>query len=354
MESILVYSTLSDPFLVVAFWTGIGALALTLLLGAEIVFLRIKLRRSERLEKKAVAKWRPILNAALFEDKIENLPRLAARERIAFLRLWVHLHESVRGGASKSLNDVAYRLGCDAFARRLLAKGNRAEKLLAVLALGHLRNAQAWPALLKQAGVSDSVTSLYALWGLVQIDGKLAAECMTPFFIERDDWALSRVVTILLDAREQCEEVLIRLLPGLDAGRLPRALRIVEGLRVNLPPPLLSDLLRRDAVDVMIGALRITSSPVLLDEVRALASHPDWQVRVQVAKTVGRLGGPGEVDVLQRLLTDSQWWVRYRAAHALVTLPFLDKAALAAIAEGCDDRFAADMLRQVQEEGVAV
>lgn len=349
----MAYSTLSDPFLIVAFWTGIGALALTLLLGAEIVFLRIKLRRTERLEQKAVAKWRPILNAALFEDKIESLPRLASRERIAFLRLWVHLHESVRGAASKSLNDVAYRLGCDAYARRLLSKGNRAEKLLAVLALGHMRDAQAWPALLKQAGASDNVTSLYALWGLVQIDGKLAAECMTPFFIERDDWALSRVVNILVDARQDCEAVLISLLPTLDAGRLPRALRIVEGLRANLPVPVISELLRRDSVDVVIGALRITTSPALLDDVKALASHPDWQVRVQVAKTVGRLGGPGEIKVLERLLTDSQWWVRYRAAHALVALPFLDNAAIASMAERCDDRFAADMLRQVQEEGVA-
>lgn len=330
-----------------------GALALTLLLGAEIVFLRMKLRRTEGRERKTIAKWRPILNAALIEERIDILPALATRERIPFLRLWVHLHESVRGGASKALNDIAYRLGCDDYARHLLKKGNRAEKLLAVLALGHLRDARAWPDLLRQAGMADNVTSLHALWALVQINGKLAADTMTPFFIDRDDWALARVVTILTDAREHCEPVLTNLLPTLDASRLPRALRIAEGLRATIPAPVLAGLLQHDSVDVLISALRIAASPALLEDVKGLAAHPDWQVRVQVAKTLGRVGGPAEVEVLERLLTDSQWWVRYRAAHALASLPFLGKDGLSAIAERCGDRYAVDMLRQVQEEGAA-
>lgn len=343
-------STLSDPLLAAAFWTGFGALIVTLLLAGEIVNLRMALRRRQRREQAALAKWRPILNAAVIGDIPGTLPRLRRGERLVFLKFWVHLHQSLRGSASAALNEVAFRLQCDALARELLAGRRRAARLLAILALGHMRDRKAWDALQRQASSADSTASLHALWALVQIDPRAAADTMMPSFIERSDWALSQVVNILQEARDDCADALMRIIPGLPDERLPRALQLAEALRANLPPEMQAGLLRHDAVPVLVAALRIVSSPVVREEVCMHAAHADWRVRVQVAKALGRIGGRDDVALLLRLLNDAEWWVRYRAAQALAELPFLGRAGLERLRDEADDRYAADMLTQVMAE----
>jgi HEAT repeat protein len=71
---------------------------------------------------------------------------------------------------------------------------------------------------------------------------------------------------------------------------------------------------------------------------------------VQAAKALGRIGGRADVERLVALLADREWWVRYRAAQALVELPWLKRADLDALRASLEDRFAADMLAQVMAE----
>jgi hypothetical protein len=106
-----------DPILAVAFWTGIGALFLTLLLAAQIVRLRVALRRRQRREARVLARWRPLLNSAIVGEVPGALPPLAANERDHFIKLWVHLQASLRGEAGAALNDIAHRLQLDLEAR---------------------------------------------------------------------------------------------------------------------------------------------------------------------------------------------------------------------------------------------
>ena len=346
----MVFSTLSDPYLIVAFWTGIGALALTLLISAQIVYLRGALRRNERREKGVIAKWRPILNAALADTSPEHLPTLHKSEQIPFLKFWIHLHQSVRGEASEGLNDVGYRLDCDRIAHQLLRKGRRAEKLLAILAIGHLRDPSAWPQLIDETRLPDSATSVHALWALVQIDPRTACRELMPMLLQRGDWPLSKVANIVQDVRDECEPVLAEVIPELAPGRLPRALHLVEALRIQLPSTLLNGLLRDASVDIVIAALRLSTMPELLDAVRIHLDHPDWQVRVQAAKALGRIGDRSDIQRLQMLLSDPQWWVRYRAAQALVSLPFIGRRELDTLCAAVTDRYAADMLRQASAE----
>jgi hypothetical protein len=345
-----VSSTLTDPYLPVAFWTGVGALALTLLLGAQIVWLRIGLRRQQRHEGRVIRKWRPLLNVALAGEPPAALPVLFVDEQILFLKLWIHLHESVSGAASDALNDIGYRLQCDAIARRLLERGKRAQKLLALRALGHLRDFQAWPELMRQAASADSVASVNALWALMQIDAAAAVESMMTAMIARDDWPLPQVVNILREAPDACAPALEAALPATDPEHLPRALQLAEALRIALPSSLLVRLLAHPSLEVTIAALRLAVSPDLLETVRALAVHEDWRVRVQTAKSLGRIGDYGDLERLRALLHDSQWWVRYRAAQALIASPFMDAAELGRIYRGLSDRYAADMLQQVMAE----
>ena len=350
MESALAFSTLSDPYLLAAFWTGAGALGLTLLLGAQIVHLRMSLRRHERLEKAVIAKWRPLLTAALAEAPPEALPPLPPRERIPFLRLWLHLHQSVRGEASAGLNAVGYRLGCDAIARDLLRDGNRAQRLLAVLVTGHLRDASAWDSLTRLALSADSAMAMQAFWALIQADAERAMREMMPVVLRREDWALSQVAAILQDAKDTCASYLSDALMQLEPGRLVRALHLAEALRAAVPAGLLAPLLHNADAELVAAALRLAHDPALLDDIRAHLAHPDWRVRVQAAKAVGRIGDRSDVVRLRGMLGDREWWVRYRAAQALVGMPFLRPGETETLVSDAADRFAADMLRHVLAE----
>jgi HEAT repeat protein len=90
--------------------------------------------------------------------------------------------------------------------------------------------------------------------------------------------------------------------------------------------------------------------PDTIDDVRALLAHPDWQVRVQAARALGRIGEHADAGRLAALLADREWWVRYRAAQALVDLPALSRQDCESLCASLTDRFAADMLAQVLAE----
>lgn len=347
----MVFNTLSDPYLQTALWTGISALVLTLLCAVQIAYFRLSLWRYQIHERVFLQKWEPIFNATLKQEIPLSLPSLTEEEQIIFLKRWVHLQESVCGEKNSALNALGARLKCDVMARQLLHVGNRGERLLAIVVLGHLRDKNSWMPLLRQAGMSDSMISLYAMWALVQIDPITALEDMAPSFINRHDWSLPHVVNILRSTKEACLPVLLKALPYLDSEQLPRALHIADALQLRFPVTIVAELLHHESVHVLLAALKIVASSDLLEHVRQHLGHPDWRVRVQVARALGRLGGGGEaVADLYQLLCDSQWWVRYRAAHALVGLPFMTKANVEGLVVAATDRFARDMLQQVLME----
>ncbi len=339
---------LPDPIVAAAFWTGAAAVLLTLVLSLQIVRLRLALRRSERIEQRAVDKWRPVLHAAIVGEAPE-LPRLASGERLPFLKLWVHLQRSLRGDAREALNDIARRLGMEAAARAMLS-GGRTEQMLAALTLGYLRDRQAWPQLQALSVMPDRALALTAIWALIRIDPQAAAERIMPQFLDNEDWALPHVAGMLQEASAPAAEVLARLLPGLPDTQLPRALRMAEALRMQLPSAVLGRALASDDVAVLVAVLRGVTLPNALDAVRRLLGHAHWQVRVQAARALGRIGDPTDIERLAQLLADPEWWVRYRAAQSLVELANLYGEALDAVRARLSDRFATDMLAQVMAE----
>lgn len=346
----LVLNTLSDPFLKLAFAIGVGALGLTFLMVVQVIYLRWSLKRGQHRDQLIVKKWRPLMTAALMGEAPVDLPVLDRRDHAIFLKLWVHFQKSLRGDANLTLRELGYRLGCDEIAYRLLRRGNRAERLLAVLTLGHLQVQIAWPVLLQHAEGKDSTLSLYSFWALAQIAPVEATHRLAISFINRDDWPLSEVVNILQDAREASAHALADVLLEVMPERIPRALHLAEALRVQLPSTLMANLLQHESVEVVISVLRLAATPELRDEVRRHVVHPDWQVRVHVAKALGRIGDQADIKYLSNMLSDRQWWVRYRAAQALADSPFLSKQELNGLCAASVDRFASDMLKHVLAE----
>jgi len=67
-------------------------------------------------------------------------------------------------------------------------------------------------------------------------------------------------------------------------------------------------------------------------------------VRSAAAVALGHIGEPDDQQRLTAMMSDRDWWVRYRSAQALLALPGAEAAALAQARAKLDDRYARDML----------
>ena len=81
-----------------------------------------------------------------------------------------------------------------------------------------------------------------------------------------------------------------------------------------------------------------------------MCSSDLWHVRMHAATALGRFGGEPEIEILTLLLKDREWWVRYRSAQALASMPFLNIQNLEVIRDSINDKFAKDILNQVITE----
>ncbi len=320
------------------------------LLVLQIGGLRMRLRARERRTARVVAQWRPILTSVLAGERPPELPDLPRADELDFLKLWLHFQTSLRGDARASLNWLAIGVGSEEIALRMLARADRGAKLIGILVLGHLGSSNAAFALQGASRTRDRLLGIHASLALVQIDPALAARTMAPGLVSNAGWPVREVVTVLQDAREHCAPVMTALLPRLGARELPRLLQVMEGLRIPVAGGELAHLLAIDSVEVKIAALRIVSDPSMRRDVLALVGHPDWRVRMHAAKALARVGRRDDVPALTALLSDREWWVRYRSAQVLASLPFMRTGEVRQIARDATDRFAADMMRQVMAE----
>jgi len=114
-----------------------------------------------------------------------------------------------------------------------------------------------------------------------------------------------------------------------------------------------SIITRTKNVECLAACLRVFADVDDLGTVREYLYHPSWQVRVQAVNVLARLGSTRDLDALALLLTDSEWWVRYRTAKAICALPGVDMAHIQKLSAEHHDAFARDMLVHVLAEAHA-
>lgn len=75
----------------------------------------------------------------------------------------------------------------------------------------------------------------------------------------------------------------------------------------------------------------------------ASASDPRWEMRAVVATALKAFGVEENRETLIQLLCDKEWWVRYRAAESLASVPETEE--LIQMVAKTEDRFAQEMMR---------
>jgi len=349
---------IAAPLVEFAFWLGVAVTAITLvMLAVTLVMRRVALRR-DRIYLEAVARWRPLIVAepraagAAGAAGADGLPRLSARDRSGFIRVWNEVHESLHGGTTDNLARIAREAGLEPQLYGALQSRSFHDRVMALIALGHVRSAASFTHLVTHLHDMSPIMSLCAARALMQVDPERAAPLLVRRIVERSDWSQGNIAVILQEAGGALVSGPLTEATRTAHGELAsRLIRLLAGVSPASAAPIIrSWLLAAENEHVVSTCLQVMSNAPDLDCVRPLLAHPRWHVRMLAAATLGRLGVPGDEQRLIAMLSDRQWWVRYRAAGGLLHLSFVGPERLRQIQDTQSDTYARDIITHVLAE----
>jgi HEAT repeat protein len=342
----------ADLALRLALWVSALSLLSAVLLLVQMLLLRVVALRRDAIEQQVTEQWRAVLLQAAADGCVTQAPLLRSSHRAAFLVLWVRMQDSLRGSARDGLNRLAEHLDVPPVARRWVRWGGAAHRMLGLSVLGHLRQADDWPLIERWLNDPRSFVSLAAARALLQLDAQRAMPLVLDEYLSRIDWAVSRLATLLKEAGPQAAGP--ALAERLQNTKPQHQLRLLPLARMTEAPGAGSAteavLNTASAPPVLAAALQQVYGPTSLPRVRKLAAHPEWLVRSYAALALGRIGGEAEHAVLKSLLSDEQWWVRYRAAQALLALQGPESATALLFEPALGEGPAREMLLQARAE----
>lgn len=320
-------------------------------LTVSLIAMRLGRRYAARRRERFITQWQTAIFESLVQPDVE-LPRIAARDWPIFLGYWNRLHLIMRGDASEQLNALARRMGMVPVAMRGLNHPSARSRLMAIMALGHLKEPTAWPALERMLTSRLPVLSLAAARSLMQINPVRALPRVIEVLPRHREWPEDKVLHLLSEAGKEasCRAIAEAALhaPPDDAVML---IHLLTALGATGVEPLLRRLFDAPVSDAVAEAwLEATNDPMDVSRVIAYLSAENWRLRAKACKALSRLAMPGDETHLIARLADPVWWVREHAAQALVDLPFLDGEQLRRMQVHLTDPYAKDMLAQKRAE----
>jgi HEAT repeat protein len=350
----LALGTGSEGELNLALGFGVFAFVLTGLLMGQVLLMRYRLTKRKRRSDLFLQTWKPLLINSL-DTNIEDLPGIAPADALTFLSVWNYLHESLLDESRERLNEVAKKTGIDKVCRKMLKAHSIRKKLLAITALGNLREKSVWEEMVELLKTANPTVSMAAARALVLIDAVEAIPVLIPYIKKRTDWSTSKIASILkIAGPDTFSGQLARAAVEATADIQPTLIHYLELGHKSSAMAAIHQIIRTTTDEMVIQAcLNAIDDPVEIDIVRSFLDHPHWLVRMRAAAALGRIGQPEDEQRLVRLLSDREWWVRYRAAQALAKLPHISLIKLEKIQSEQTDKFARDMVNQVIAERIS-
>ncbi|MGV1100826.1 HEAT repeat domain-containing protein [Thiovibrio sp. JS02] len=332
----------------------------TLLMVLRIISLRIKLQLGQRHQARFREIWLPIFTEISLQTPCKNavLPPLKPRDFLLFIHYWLGFQETHSGPGKFRLNALARRLKMQEYAHRLLQKRGIRHRLAAVVFLGHLRDRLSWPTLEKMLRHENTLLSILAARSLLEIDQDRALPLVFAELTTREDWPETRVALLLRSVLvpELLTSHLFDTLQTSSDSQAVKLLPYVAQMYNEEKNRILRILLERSRSDRLTSRLlKHIECSHELDLVRHYIGHERWHIRMQAMAALGRIGQRQDLPLLLQGLSDEQWWVRYRAAQALIRMPGMNREELRLIHDNLEDLFARSMLAQTMaEEGRSV
>jgi HEAT repeat protein len=336
-----------------------AAASMAFVLFTVVLGLRVSHTLHRRRLQQLRATWWPIFAETAASEEFAAdapLPPVRFREKLMLLREWSRFRSLVMGQATISLNTLAGRLDMLPLARRNMKRRSVGHRLLGLQVVGQLGDRDSWDAIdatVEDANIALAVTAATAL---TDIDPDRAIPRVIPLVGKFVRWPRTQVGRILnragpdIVSARLCREIVDA---PLDAAIL--LLQFADSAFAGDINAVAEELLKsRREPAALSAALKAARGRICPERVVELTRHDVWYVRMQAATFLGRAGNVDDLAALEPLLSDREWWVRYRAAQALVASPFLGPNALRRIGARQQDQFARDILQQaLAEKGLA-
>ena len=337
---------------------GIGALALTLLFLLLAISFRGVLSRRERRHGNLEDVWMPLMLGALREPRVD-VPTIARRDRARVLALWNRLVAGIEGEAVDRLRTFAHQAGLDGVALRVIGRGAPGARLVAAVFLGRLQDVRGVRPLLELTRAPQLVVRAEAARALVRIDPEAGPATVAPMVVQWDDCHAAVAVAVLKDARPHvvADAIGAEAMRATDERHQARMLEVLESFQGPVGLAAVRSLLPT-ATDPEVTArclavLAAHRRPEDAALVRPLLHHPVAFVKVRAVAALGRMMAPGDDWLIAGCLSDGDWWVRRRAAEALVASRRVPRARVELLASVHPDRYARGALSHALSEAEA-
>lgn len=286
-------------------------------------FMRIRrlrhITRSERVE----AQWRQFCFQALMTDQPDTLPPMDQRDLYDLVEMWLQTFDRIRGAdAARGL----VRLGewLDLSNRLLPWLKSRAmdEKLLAIMALGLLKERRALPVIRQELDDPYPLLSLAAMKAFMDI----APEEGLPELMKRIDtpgWPMGRVRQLLTSASRQLQTQYLGVAAEtLVQDQLPQLMELVFALAPSEATEVAKTCLRRFPEHELLiqTILKHTADPQFLPLACVSCQSLMPEVRSEGLLALGRLGNADEQARLIHHLNSDTWHNQQAAAQSLMQL----------------------------------
>lgn len=342
----------------IAWWTGATFTAFSLLCVGVMLALREFSASAHRRRNIVNRRWETTLFKASDNDfKIENRRQLAKKNLSHFLYEWNYLHESISGDSKHGLNKLGASLKLQTMTNELLKSPFVDKRLMAVNTLGNLGHATSYPNIEQLIADRDPVISSWAWRALFRINVAKTLEKHLQKIASRRDWSPIFVAKVLKEiecdtlSKPLCQLVEQHFSDGLEERQMSRLISYLNFTKVTDHTDILSKiLLESDQKEVLIACLRLVNSNENLERIRELIKDDRWEIRLQVVQTLGRLGHKKDIELLIDATDDLDWWVRYRAASSLVSMPGMTEFKIEKLSRTLPSEFSRDIIRQVMTE----
>lgn len=360
-NSMTAYFQDRPEFLQLAFRGCLLMIALIIMVLFYLVISRLNYLLNRFRHRQVEDAWQETFRCLRVGEEPASFPAMSRGEKPIFLELWLETRKLATANFAQALDELARRTALDKTVTNILHPG-KLEILprkvwlqsLAITAIEYIDTEETREALKEMTEVDN-------LYLVVQ-----ACTCMTK---KRMEGYQKKIIQALFRFPADAPEIFARvsqaggsdvlhiMQPFLD--RLPHHtimnfISLAEGANDDSLVPMLLYRLRRasevEEISALIRAVSRLHYRGLREAVLPFLEHPNLYVRIQAAKAMGRVGTRDDIIRLEPLLSDNDWWLRYRAARAICKLSGNDWNFLQQLINRQKDQFARDIVKHAHEE----
>lgn len=326
--------------------------AVSAVLGVVLVVLRRRNQNISRHRAELQQRWQKTLQTT-FGIPTTEFPPILKQDRYDVLLVFNQVRQlrqsdrdSDREGKTAygaTLDDMARRIGLDAYAATLLDRKDDADKIAALNLLGWMGDARLIPVARNLMKTARSSLSRAAAEALLRMDPTSVEEVVIQVR-DRFGYVRARVELMLREVGTgRLDPAMTRVIAMSDDRGKMRLLDYLRCTSPNAARQICRDIVTTSTNGELVAAalktLAMVAQPEDADLGRRFAADERPFLRLAALRVLKETATAQDLQLLERLTGDPSWWVRQRAAETLVSIDTGSEVA-ARVLEAHEDPYA--------------